>query len=132
LPEKLIPLIVTRANNDESLPVYGDGLNVRDWIHVDDHCRAIWLAYQNGKDGETYNIGADNEWSNIQLIKKILSIMGKSEDLITYVGDRLGHDRRYAIDSTKAQKELGWRPTINFEDGLKSTIDWYKKAVYVF
>jgi dTDP-glucose 4,6-dehydratase len=132
LPEKLIPLIVTRANNDESLPVYGDGLNVRDWIHVDDHCRAIWLAYQNGKDGETYNIGADNEWSNIRLIKKILSIMGKSEDLITYVGDRLGHDRRYAIDSTKAQKELGWRPTINFEDGLKSTIDWYKKAVYVF
>lgn len=123
--EKLIPLMITRALNNENLPVYGDGMNVRDWIHVDDHCRAVWFAYQNGKCGEVYNIGSDNEWKNIDIVKLLLSILGKSENLIKYVDDRLGHDRRYAIDSTKAHNELGWKPLINFEDGLKLTIDWY-------
>jgi dTDP-glucose 4,6-dehydratase len=123
--EKLIPLMITKAMNGESLPIYGDGLNVRDWIHVDDHCRAVWLAYERGVSGEVYNIGSDNEWSNGELVRKILSIMNKSDSNIEYVKDRLGHDRRYAIDSSKAKEELGWKPLINFEDGLKSTIDWY-------
>ena len=123
--EKLIPLMITNVLNGKKLPIYGDGLNVRDWIHVDDHCRAVWLAYERGKNGEVYNIGSDNEWSNGELVKEILSIMGKSESEIIYVEDRLGHDRRYAIDSTKAKEELNWKPLINFEDGIKSTIDWY-------
>jgi len=127
--EKLIPLMITNILNGKELPVYGDGLNVRDWIHVDDHCRAVWFAYEWGKNGEVYNIGSDNEWKNIDIVKLLLSTMGKSKDLINYVEDRLGHDRRYAIDSTKAQEELGWKPLINFEDGLKSTINWYKKSV---
>lgn len=123
--EKLIPLMITRAIKGESLPIYGDGLNVRDWIHVDDHCRAVWLAYERGKNGEVYNVGSDNEWSNGELVRKILSVMNKSNDKIEYVNDRLGHDRRYAIDSSKTKKELGWNPLIEFESGLKSTIDWY-------
>jgi dTDP-glucose 4,6-dehydratase len=123
--EKLIPLMITNVLNSKKLPIYGDGLNVRDWIHVDDHCRAVWLAYERGKNGEVYNIGSDNEWSNGELVKEILSIMGKPESEIIYVEDRLGHDRRYAIDSTKAKEELNWKPLINFEDGIKSTIDWY-------
>ena len=123
--EKLIPLIITKAMNGEKLPIYGDGLNVRDWIHVNDHCRAVWLAYERGKNGEVYNIGSDNEWSNGELVRKILSIMDKWSAKIEYVNDRLGHDRRYAIDSSKAKEELGWKPLIKFEDGLKSTIDWY-------
>lgn len=124
--EKLIPLMITNIINGNPLPIYGDGLNVRDWIHVDDHCRAVWLAYEKGRNGEVYNIGSDNEWSNDKLVRKILSIMDKSDDNIEYVADRLGHDRRYAIDSTKIKTELGWKPLVNFEDGLKSTIEWYK------
>ena len=123
--EKFIPLMITNAIKGEKLPIYGDGLNVRDWIHVDDHCRAVWLAYEKGTNGEVYNIGSDNEWSNGELVKKILSIMDKWEVKLEYVDDRLGHDRRYAIDSSKAHNELGWKPLINFEDGLQSTIHWY-------
>lgn len=123
--EKLIPLMIEKAVKGESLSIYGDGLNVRDWIHVDDHCRAVWLAYEKGKNGEVYNIGSDNEWANIELAKKILSIMDNWSSKIEYVADRLGHDRRYAIDSKKAHDELGWKPLINFEDGLISTIHWY-------
>lgn len=123
--EKFIPLMITNAIKGEKLPIYGDGLNVRDWIHVDDHCRAVWLAYEKGTNGEVYNIGSDNEWSNGELVKKILSIMDKWEVKLEYIDDRLGHDRRYAIDSSKAHNELGWKPLINFEDGLQSTIHWY-------
>ena len=123
--EKFIPLMITNAIKGEKLPIYGDGLNVRDWIHVDDHCRAVWLAYEKGTNGEVYNIGSDNEWSNGELVKKILSIMDKWEVKLEYIADRLGHDRRYAIDSSKAHNELGWKSLINFEDGLQSTIHWY-------
>ena len=123
--EKFIPLMITNAIKGEKLPIYGDGLNVRDWIHVDDHCRAVWLAYEKGTNGEVYNIGSDNEWSNGELVKKILSIMDKWEVKLEYIDDRLGHDRRYAIDSSKAHNELGWKSLINFEDGLQSTIHWY-------
>jgi dTDP-glucose 4,6-dehydratase len=123
--EKLIPLMIKNVLNGEPLPIYGDGLNVRDWIHVNDHCRAVWLAYERGRSGEIYNIGSDNEWSNGELVRKILSIMDKWSAKIEYVKDRLGHDRRYAIDSSKAKKELGWKPNISFGEGLKSTIDWY-------
>ena len=123
--EKLIPLMITNALNGELLPIYGDGLNVRDWIHVDDHCRAVWLAYERGRNGEVYNVGSDNEWSNGELVRKIISLMDVKNCTIKYVKDRLGHDRRYAIDSSKAKEELGWKPLIKFEDGLKSTIDWY-------
>jgi dTDP-glucose 4,6-dehydratase len=111
--------------NGEKLPIYGDGLNVRDWIHVNDHCRAVWLAYEKGRNGEVYNVGSDNEWSNGKLVRKIISLMDVKNSTINYVKDRLGHDRRYAIDSSKAKEELGWKPLIKFEDGLKSTIDWY-------
>jgi len=123
--EKLIPLMITNILNGKELPIYGDGLNVRDWIHVDDHCRAVLLAYEKGKNGEVYNIGSDNEWSNGDLVRKILSTMHQWKAEITYVEDRLGHDRRYAIDSSKAKTELGWTPLIKFEDGIRSTIDWY-------
>lgn len=123
--EKFIPMIVKKIVKGEKLPVYGDGLNVRDWIHVDDHCRAVWLAYERGVNGEVYNIGSDNEWSNIELVRKIISVMEKTDANIEYVTDRLGHDRRYAIDSKKAHDELGWKPLINFEDGLISSIYWY-------
>ena len=123
--EKLIPLMIKNIIKENRLPVYGDGLNVRDWIHVDDHCRAVWLAYERGVNGEVYNIGSDNEWSNIELVRKIVSVMEKTDVNIEYVTDRLGHDRRYAIDSKKAHDELGWKPLINFEDGLISSIYWY-------
>jgi dTDP-glucose 4,6-dehydratase len=123
--EKLIPMMINNILNGEKLPIYGDGLNVRDWIHVNDHCRAVWLAYERGKNGEVYNIGSDNEWSNGELVRKILSIMDKWSAKIEYVNDRLGHDRRYAIDSSKAKEELGWEPLISFDEGLKSTINWY-------
>jgi dTDP-glucose 4,6-dehydratase len=126
-PEKLIPLMILNVLDGKPLPIYGDGLNVRDWIHVDDHCSAVWAVYERGKNGEVYNIGSDNEWSNGELVRKILSIMDKWSAKIEYVNDRLGHDRRYAIDSSKAKKELGWEPSISFEDGIKSTIDWYLK-----
>lgn len=126
-PEKLIPLMIANAMNDEPLPVYGDGMNVRDWIYVDDHCRAIWLAYEKGKAGEIYNIGSRNERYNIDVVKSLLDALGKPHSLIKFVTDRLGHDRRYAIDPTKAEKELGWEPLVAWEEGLRKTIDWYRE-----
>lgn len=126
-PEKLIPLMITNACEDEPLPVYGDGLNVRDWIHVDDHCHAILRVLEKGKKGEIYNIGGSNEWTNLSLVKQLLSIMNKPESLIKFVKDRPGHDRRYAIDSSKIQKELSWQPQYGFEEGLKHTVHWYSK-----
>ncbi len=126
-PEKLIPLMISNAMNDDSLPVYGDGKNVRDWIYVDDHCRAIWLAYEKGRAGEAYNIGARNERQNIEVVQSILDVLGKPHSLIGYVTDRLGHDRRYAIDPAKAETELGWKPQITWEEGLGKTIGWYRE-----
>lgn len=125
-PEKLIPLMIANAMNDEPLPVYGDGRNVRDWIYVEDHCAAIWLAYEKGRSGEAYNIGARNEKHNIDVVTAILDLLGKPHSLIKYVTDRLGHDRRYAIDPAKAENELGWRPSITWEAGLAATIGWYR------
>lgn len=123
-PEKLIPLIVQKATNDESLPVYGRGANVRDWLYVGDHNEAINLIVRNGKDGEVYNIGGHNERSNLEVVKTILKILGKPESLITYVKDRPGHDLRYAMDPTKIETELGWKPTYNFESGIALTVKW--------
>lgn len=124
-PEKLIPLIISRALNDESLPVYGDGLNIRDWLYVEDHCSAIDLVIHQGKLGEVYNIGGNNERTNLHIVQTILRELGKPESLITYVTDRPGHDRRYGIDPTKIMNELGWKPKHNFETGIKETIQWY-------
>ncbi len=126
-PEKLIPLMIANAIDGEPLPVYGDGRNVRDWIYVDDHCRAIWLAYEKGRSGEAYNIGARNEQENITVVKAILDALGKPHDLIKFVTDRPGHDRRYAIDPSKAESELGWHPQVSWEDGLAQTIVWYRE-----
>lgn len=126
-PEKMIPLMVINAMHDKKLPVYGDGLNVRDWIYVHDHNRAIDLVFQKGRPGEVYNIGADSERKNIEIVKLILSALGKGEDLIEYVKDRPGHDRRYAIDSAKIETELGWKPRVTFEQGIRQTIEWYTK-----
>ena len=125
-PEKLIPLMIANAMNNEPLPVYGDGRNVRDWIYVDDHCRAIWAVYERGRSGEAYNIGARNERENIDVVKAILDALGKPHDLIKFVTDRLGHDRRYAIDPAKVENELGWKPQVTWEDGLADTIKWYQ------
>lgn len=124
-PEKLIPLMINNAQNNKALPVYGDGQNVRDWIYVEDHCQAILRVLYSGKAGEVYNIGSDNEWPNIQIVKKIIQLLGKSEVLIKYVSDRPGHDRRYAINSNKIKTELNWQPTKSFENGLKQTVEWY-------
>jgi dTDP-glucose 4,6-dehydratase len=124
-PEKLIPLMIANATNNEPLPVYGDGMNVRDWIYVDDHCRAVWLAYEKGRSGEAYNIGARNERRNIDVVKTLLDALGKPHDLITFVADRPGHDRRYAIDPVKAETELGWKPLTTWDEGVRKTIDWY-------
>ncbi|CCQ94030.1 dTDP-glucose 4,6-dehydratase [[Clostridium] ultunense Esp] len=124
-PEKLIPLMITNAVENKPLPVYGDGQNIRDWLYVEDHARAIDLVLREGKPGEVYNIGGHNEWRNIDIVKLILKELGKSEDLIRFVPDRPGHDRRYAIDPTKIQKELGWKPKYTFECGIKETIYWY-------
>ncbi|AXM89105.1 dTDP-glucose 4,6-dehydratase [Anoxybacillus ayderensis G10] len=124
-PEKLIPLMIINALNDRPLPVYGDGLNIRDWLHVEDHCAAIDLVLHHGENGEVYNIGGNNERTNIEVVKAILRYLNKPESLITFVEDRLGHDRRYAIDATKIREELGWKPKYTFEEGLKKTIDWY-------
>ena len=124
-PEKLIPLMIANAMNDEPLPVYGDGKNVRDWIYVDDHARAIWMAFEKGRTGEVYNIGSRNERQNLNVVTSILDALGKPHSLIKYVTDRLGHDRRYAIDPAKCEHELGWQPTVKWKDGLKKTIDWY-------
>lgn len=124
-PEKLIPLMISNALNDKPLPVYGDGLHVRDWLYVEDHCSAIDLVLHNGKDGEVYNVGGNNERTNVQIVKTILQELGKPESLITHVTDRPGHDRRYGIDATKLTTELGWQPKHNFETGIKETIKWY-------
>ena len=124
-PEKLIPLMIANALNNKPLPVYGDGKNVRDWLHVADHCSAIDAVLRKGKVGEVYNIGGNNEWQNIDIVKLILRLVGKPESLISYVQDRLGHDRRYAIDASKIINQLGWRPLVSFEEGINRTIDWY-------
>ena len=134
--EKLIPLTIERIKDQKEIPVYGDGLNVRDWLYVEDHVAAIDTIFHNGLNGETYNIGGNNESTNINLVNKLCDLMdsklgreiGKSRGLITYVTDRLGHDRRYAIDSTKLTQELGWKPNTDFESGLSNTIDWYLKS----
>ncbi|HEY9676682.1 MAG TPA: dTDP-glucose 4,6-dehydratase [Drouetiella sp.] len=126
-PEKLIPLFITNCFTNKQVPVYGDGLNVRDWLHVEDHCAAIDLAWHKGVPGEVYNIGGNNERTNMQITQLILKECGKGPELIKYVEDRLGHDRRYAIDSTKIQNELGWTPKHTFETGIYQTIEWYKQ-----
>jgi dTDP-glucose 4,6-dehydratase len=132
-PEKLIPLFINNIINKKALPVYGDGLYTRDWLYVKDHARAIDIVFHNGKVGDSYNIGGFNEWKNIDLVKLLCRLMdeklgrkaGESEQLITYVKDRPGHDRRYAIDASKINRELGWQPSVTFEEGLSQTIDWY-------
>ena len=124
-PEKLIPLMIANALADKPLPVYGEGLNVRDWLYVEDHCSAIDLIIHNGKVGEVYNIGGHNEKANIYIVKKILELLDKPESLITYVTDRKGHDLRYAIDPTKIHNELGWLPETKFDDGIVKTVNWY-------
>ena len=124
-PEKLIPLMIINTFNNKQLPVYGDGKNVRDWLYVEDHCEAIDLIVRNGRVGEVYNIGGHNERANIDVVKTILSALGKGESLITYVTDRPGHDQRYAIDPTKVNNELGWLPKTSFDEGIKKTIQWY-------
>ena len=124
-PEKLIPLMIINALNDKKLPVYGDGLNVRDWIYVIDHNRAVELVWEKGKAGEVYNIGAGQEMTNIEIVRLLLKHLNKPEDLIEFVKDRPGHDRRYAIDASKINSELGWKPGFNFESALTNTIEWY-------
>ncbi len=124
-PEKLIPLMITNALEGKPLPVYGDGLNVRDWLHVEDHCAALDLVLHQGKPGRVYNIGGSDERTNIEIVRLILAELGKSESLIIYVKDRLGHDRRYAINAARLRKELNWRPGYTFEEGLKWTVKWY-------
>ena len=132
-PEKLVPLFIHNIRNNKPLPVYGKGENVRDWLYVEDHAKAIDLIFHKGREGETYNIGGNNEWQNIQLIKKLCEIMdqklnrqaGESAKLITYVKDRAGHDLRYAIDASKIKDELGWEPTVKFTEGFEVTVDWY-------
>lgn len=128
-PEKLIPLFITNALNDKPLPLYGDGKNVRSWLHVDDHSKAIMLVLQKGRSGEVYNIGGapESEKENVDVTKQILKILGKPETLITPVGDRLGHDRRYAVDYTKIATELGWQPAVDFKTGISATVSWYRQ-----
>ena len=124
-PEKLIPLMINNCLKERDLPVYGDGMQVRDWLHVNDHCTAIDTVLHKGKDGEVYNIGGNNEKTNIEIVKLIIKTLGKSEKLIKHVKDRPGHDRRYAIDNTKITTQLGWKPKYTFEEGIKETIQWY-------
>ena len=126
-PEKLIPLMIANAQEDKPLPVYGDGMNIRDWLYVRDHCEAILKVFEEGKLGEVYNIGGHNEYPNIDIVKRILLGVGKPESLITYVEDRKGHDRRYAIDAKKIEDELGWTPRYTFEEALPLTIKWYQE-----
>ena len=134
-PEKLIPLCINNIKNNKPLPIYGKGENIRDWLYVVDHARAIDVIFHEGKNGETYNIGGHNEWTNIDLVKQLCKVMdaklnrptGTSEKLITYVTDRAGHDFRYAIDATKIKDEIGWMPSLQFEEGLEKTVDWYLK-----
>jgi dTDP-glucose 4,6-dehydratase len=124
-PEKLIPLMIIKALGDQPLPVYGDGLNVRDWIHVEDHCAALVATLFKGKPGQVYNLGGDGEMANLEVVKLILDRLGKPHSLISFVTDRLGHDRRYAIDSSFAKRELDWQPLHAPREGIASTIDWY-------
>jgi dTDP-glucose 4,6-dehydratase len=124
-PEKLIPLMIINALNDNELPIYGDGLNIRDWLHVEDHCQAIDLVLHKGRNGEVYNVGGNNERTNIEIVKTILKHLDKPESLMKFVTDRPGHDRRYAIDATKLRTELGWSPKYNFDTGIEQTINWY-------
>ncbi len=126
-PEKLIPLMIHNAQHDKTLPVYGDGMQIRDWLHVKDHCAAIATVLKKGRTGEIYNVGGNNEKANIEIVRLILKELGKSNDLISYVSDRPGHDRRYAIDNTKITAELGWKPVCTFENGIHETIQWYLK-----
>jgi len=129
-PEKLIPLAVTNALEDKPVPVYGDGLNIRDWIFVHDHCRALDVVIQKGKPGEIYNIGSGNEKTNLELIRKLLELLDKPQSLIQFVTDRPAHDRRYALDCTRIATELGWKPAYSFEKALSATVDWYLKNEY--
>ncbi|MCE5270520.1 dTDP-glucose 4,6-dehydratase [bacterium] len=124
-PEKMIPLMMTNALEGKKLPVYGDGLNVRDWLHVEDHCRALDLALHKGKAGEVYNVGGGTQLTNLELVRTLLGILGRDESLISFVPDRPGHDRRYAIDASKARRELGWQPQVTFAEGLRRTVEWY-------
>lgn len=124
-PEKLIPLMIANAREDKPLPVYGDGMQIRDWLYVRDHCEAILLVLEKGAQGEVYNIGGHNEYPNIDIVKRILAELGKPESLITYVEDRLGHDRRYAIDASKIERDLGWTPRFTFDQALPQTLQWY-------
>lgn len=124
-PEKLVPLMISNALADKSLPVYGDGRNIRDWIFVDDHNRGVWATFLKGEAGEAYNFGGNAEKRNIDVVKTLLSILGKPESLITFVEDRKGHDWRYAMDFSKATRELGWKPEVSFEEGLRQTVSWY-------
>jgi dTDP-glucose 4,6-dehydratase len=124
-PEKLIPLMIANALDGKKLPVYGDGMQVRDWIHVEDHCAALLAALERGKAGEVYNVGSDNEWPNLHIVQQQLRVLRKPESMIEHVKDRPGHDRRYAIEARKARAELGWAPRIPFADGLQRTVDWY-------
>jgi len=125
-PEKLIPVLIANAMNDRSLPIYGDGLNVREWIFADEHSRAVWLALSRGRDGEVYNIGSGQEKTNLEVVRAVLKLLGKPESLITYVKDRPGHDRRYAMDCSKIRREWGWQSEMEFSEGLARTIEWYK------
>jgi dTDP-glucose 4,6-dehydratase len=127
-PEKLIPVMILNALKDRPLPVYGDGLNVRDWLYVDDHCQAIDEVLHRGQSGEVYNIGGNNEQTNIAIVKMLLKLLDKPESLISYVEDRLGHDRRYAIDASKIRDELGWKPSMSFEEGMRLTVAYYVKS----
>jgi len=124
-PEKLIPKIILLAQKNKKIPIYGSGKNIRDWIYVDDHCDAILKVIRNGKNGQSYNISANNEISNLKIVKKILELMNKTEDLIEFVEDRPGHDFRYSLDSKKIRSELGWKENVNFEDGIEKTVKWY-------
>ena len=125
-PEKVVPLFISNAIEDKPLPLYGDGLNVRDWIYVTDHCRAILLALEKGRAGEVYNLGAGHEVTNLELARTILRLLGKPDSLIAFVKDRPGHDRRYALEAAKARRELGWAPEVGFEEGMARTIEWYR------
>jgi dTDP-glucose 4,6-dehydratase len=125
-PEKFIPLLITNLLDGLPIPVYGDGRNVRDWLHVEDHCRGILLALEKGRAGETYNIGGRNEWKNIDIARRLLALLGRDESHLRFVADRLGHDLRYAIDASKIRRELGWEPAHDFESGLPATVDWYR------
>jgi dTDP-glucose 4,6-dehydratase len=125
-PEKLLPVMITRALRDEPLPVYGDGLYVRDWIYVTDHCRGLLAAADRGEAGRVYNFGGNAERTNISVVRELLEILGKPQDLVEHVTDRPGHDRRYAVDASRAKAELGWEPSVGFETGLRDTVDWYR------